>query len=655
MIDNINIKECCQILFQLEQELKIARSIGDAARKCEANYRFFDLKKMRRPVSFLDFDIICGSIKPFVLDRISKNSGIHNDMPLSEILGPHSLQYFLSKLDEYCLPPGSVIEILNTKQKLTNKLTEAGNSFLAFLKTLKDKENPLSYVTEKYPTSKLNEIIDKELNQMKEYLCNLEFLGSALDRSIPIEEFLGDSRPDLSNQFSTVYEYLQKERPLRSVNNFNDALNISALIWFYNCNNIEVKKVPFPILISQTSQLLNLAEIIRNDLIAQQAISFQFINNYHYLFISQSLMYNNRDRFKLIADQASTLAIEIEAVRQSYEKLIEAIQKGEIRYDDYNNEKWQILSLNYSQFNIDWDWLFKSYQKSSLYDNIYYNNLLGSDEVAAMLSNFRFDDNKTINNSIEKTLAIIEQSLKSNHALESILFHTNNIALQNESNLLQQLFHFVPISIMEDFGDYYCDLTPLHSSSANTSFAEFLNKGNRIFVLPRYLSSKGAIFSLELKMMNAGRTQIAISWPHSSNNQNLLNSFSNFICGYDSENHVCTFTFFTNKGEEINRYGNIYDKEITKHLLKNINDSDFLEIKANKFAVFADVQPLDNLELQAGLICDFDESFDIAKTSKLIRATTSFQFLSQPNCYFEKLLSYLLGKNLPNCMEENNL
>ncbi|MFX0135812.1 MAG: hypothetical protein ACFFDN_19370 [Candidatus Hodarchaeota archaeon] len=653
IINYNNSEKANKVKDQLEFEFKMTKSFCEAARRCSTNYKLFHHQKNQNPIPFLDFDVIYGSIQPFVINQIVNEIINNNFSFIFNINGPHTLRYLLPKMKNYCLPPGSKIEILNRKHILTNKLTNKGRNLINTLKEAKNSPDPIGYIIKRYPSYKIDELIENELNQITIYFERIEFLSSILHNSIPIEEFIGKASIEYNKAYNITYSVLERERPRREINNINDALNVAMIVLIYNNPTFIDNKIPVPILISQTSKVLDLNNVIRSELIYQFKTDFQLLNNSHYLFISQLLANETDNRFKLIAEQADNLAIEAEGLNESYDKLIEAINTNKIKFDDLEATEWGFLQLNYNQFNANWGWLFEHLKQTLIQDRISYLNSFYSDDINFLLSSFIKGKPDEIKDTIDKTLSILHNSLKVTPDIESLLFENASLAISSthEYDVILWLFSISFINTFEDDGTLFLDVFSQNEFNKNNFNQKDLYNGIRIFIHSKFFMSKGALFSVDFKMTEKpSKYEIGISWPHISSSNFIFSSYLNILrklLKQDAKSGSFLLKTFYDNGQEITKELSL--KDISHNTFKlNSEESyaDYFEIIGDNISCFADLAPFKGIEMQTGLIIHDFLSFDLlfVTISSLISSTSRFQNITPINPMYPKIFEYIFNQ-----------
>ena len=537
--------------------------------------------------------------------------------------------------------------------KITKKISSKCQKLKMTLTKAQDTENPIQYILNRYSFNKIDEIINTELKELNSFLDNYELLDTIFKNHIPIEELVGKISYENTEAFNIAYYRLESERPKKSHNNINDALNVAAVVWMYTSPSRLRMKQPIPVLISQTREVLNLNLTIQNKLRLDDDIKFELFNNAFYLFISQYLTNYTQGRTQLILNFAEALAEYADALVQAYKNLIAAIHKKEIQLTDFDSAEWGLLRLNYKQFYTEWQMIIEPLKLTQTQDRLSYINSLSTEEYNQLSGVMTAEKPVKVERAIDTILRLLHETIARNANIETLLLEGEPILVEQAKNteIIPAIFAFSVILPSEDKGEAFSQITAKNDLDKTEITEDMLLEGIRIFVHTKYLLFKGAFLSLDIKKTSAKNDyQIGISWPHQCDVMNLVKlgvDYLNRIDGDQNPDIQFVLTICYSDGNE--KSVDFTSSDIAKTLDENkilLRRSDYIEIDLGELIFYADLHPQDNIETQAGLILDCHQcKKNLKYISKLVSETSFEKAIAEIHDRFNtQILNYIFKK-----------
>jgi hypothetical protein len=619
---------------------------------------------MERAIPFLDFDVIYGAIPSLARTRLLSEVASDNELVVYNLPGPHSLNSLLGEGMVYCLPPGTMIELIGKASSLKSRSSERSKKLLGILKQATTDSDPLRLILTSYNSHSLAEIIQEEFHSLGNSLGDLGSIDSVLSRSMPIEDLVDPAGIDEKEMFNDAYKELTHYRPTKRINNSNDALNIATVVHVLRRARSGARTTNFPVFISQTKNVLGLDAIVKKALGSDIDGRFQILNTFQYLTISERLALHCGKRHHVVAEQSSLLEKNIGSLGRAYERLVNAIGSGQVKYDDTESAEWSTLRLRRCEFDLEWGWLLERPRQAAIQDRLAFLNAFSLDadektEFRGLIDSTEEDPKRALG-VINKTIGILERSLANRLGGPEVIL-TGSLGADPVAPArmsLGSLFTFSYLRIPEDQGALLMD-TGIGSSFDSSILADEneLRTGIRIFVHPRILQHMGVLLSVDLKREANGELFVVITWPHTAAARTFFKSAAKVLKRLAGVEMIAAKakmrTYYEGGTEDVAEVSCEQLNESVLKLRRGGYGASCLEIYNKKVSLFVDLAPIRGVELQAGLTLrpfgDLDSVLD--STAELLASTSKHRNVLGGSCLYRDLLVSILenvdGKQRP--------
>lgn len=632
MNNNIEIfrKDNHELIEKLQKIVTFFRSFSSSASICSKQFHWLAIDSTQMPLPLLDFDVICGALKPFgiksLVQKVSEDIIEFN----YETLGTNVLKYVLESMQNYTLPVGTKIELLEKKKNISKKLSSHANFLLKKFKQARKENNPVKYIKENFGSQELDDTIINEFNMLSHEWENYSFLNTLFTNCVPIEEFMGAEPEDNQDIYSKTIKYLSSVRPNLTRNNFNDALNIALLVWIYISPQMLEGWRPVPILISQTTQVLKLESIIKNAIDLHNNDDLQILSDVNYFIISQLISERMGGRSQLIADNAYLLSKRTEEIAHSFNEIINILKKNNSNGSMINSIQWEIANTSLKKFFMDWDWLLNPLYNAKLNDRIDFLNQLFGGELTKILYLFTTNRVDKVNEAIKKTIYLLHENIQTDVELEKLVYYSDSFLLNNNlgNKSLTEDLVFSQLNVEQDDGRLLSEIQP-ENEIINDSLSK---KHLRIVVHSNSLIKLGAILVIDFWKDNFNTFQkIGFIWPHKmdawSLSQRIISSIFK-IDNINENNAINVKVFMTNGLHKKRKIKKQLDIDKIRKKLEIISEADYLEFSTENVLFFMDVLPIENHEYQVGFTMYVDKFINLVNYIKdIIKFSTNYSIL----------------------------
>jgi hypothetical protein len=216
MIDNHTVpRPIATLPTALEKSYRYASSLKTTASPCSSTFAWLVLRKSSH-IPLLDFDIICGAMPRLgIQKRLTGETSDREPSVFANYIGPTTLRYFLQMMPKYVLPPGTAVELLNRKRRLSEALSDRASRFLSRVEDLIRHDDPSAVIAA--PRGQhIRDIFFEDLTHFSEDLDDSMLLDYLVERATPTEELLAASTQSDKGVFDALrssYAFLQGKRP----------------------------------------------------------------------------------------------------------------------------------------------------------------------------------------------------------------------------------------------------------------------------------------------------------------------------------------------------------------------------------------------------------------------------------------------------------
>jgi hypothetical protein len=298
-------------------------ALASAANICATNFRWLHMNGLRH-IPLLDFDLISGAMPRLAIEkRLSNEADGAEYGLLGNYGGTTSVQYLLGVMKRYVLPPGTALELLTRKRNLSESISDRAANLLDRIEAGRRSGDPVAGLMSKDAP----DIFREDLTRFYDDVRGSALLDKLISRATPTEELLGEESFPNDRAVAALraaYGFLQLMRPERSVNNFNDALNVALVERLYNArpHGSEI-----PVLVSQTRVVATLATVSERLRTDSRGELPSLINDATYLVVSENLVLRADDRYATAADEAEVLAEDANTLASRLRDLLRHCQK----------------------------------------------------------------------------------------------------------------------------------------------------------------------------------------------------------------------------------------------------------------------------------------------------------------------------------------
>jgi hypothetical protein len=215
----------------IDRAIRNCDQIVDATRSVQRNLNWLKLHGSEALI-LLDFDIVYAALPSVALGEYL-HSGVRPKRTatlLNPVLGPRELRALLSRFEKYTLAPGATSELLQKRREITAALKRKSAGFLEMLN--------VTGGTHQFSQELLRALTLHDLwDELQRFIADLEdadFLEQLLVRCIPYKDIVKRDIPSgEKTPFDACMVELTRRRPDRAINNFNDALNVAAVVQLF--------------------------------------------------------------------------------------------------------------------------------------------------------------------------------------------------------------------------------------------------------------------------------------------------------------------------------------------------------------------------------------------------------------------------------------
>lgn len=466
------------LVARLQRSEIFYRRLSVVSSMCESDSQWMMIHKARW-IPLLDFDVICGAL-PSVAIRQRVESGPPDDEERSSLLsgmpGPHVVRQIVDSMNDLCLPPGSIMDLLHWKDRKVHTISKQARRFLEWLHAAASLSNPEQALQNlgRSHTKALGVVRD-ELSGLATRFADLALLDEIMDRCTPVESLMADRRQVYHVEaYRSTLGQLKLARPQLTYNNINDALNVAVAVRIFNNPSLIDGLRWSPVLISQTRKVTNLS-IEENWFAARWRQRPRLISNNLYLIVSQGLALRSGGNCRNVADEARLLHARAAEIANWYVVLLDgmgASSTDHVTVDDLPDYEFEMLEHQISLFERDWGSLFRPLVAAQYHDRAVYLDTLLAPDVAQLIGS---TDVSTIQAGLNRLLDVI---MNYSHPLCD--FIKDSVARSRRGNIPLAQFD---IGVGENDGTLLWDMPRTLDSVGSVQRSEFLRgRGKRIFV-----------------------------------------------------------------------------------------------------------------------------------------------------------------------------
>ena len=607
----------------------------------------------------LDFDVICGAIRPLgiqgAIDAASKGLSCDQvDDMLSALVGPQVVRHLLSRLERYCIPHGTVGELLRYQRKLATNIESDLSSTIETFKRAEQSDDPIRLLQNHLNDSMIRDAILKALQKISCHVREYKIFEYVYKHAEPIKNLVNDRPQQKANPYLTAFNLLQLVRPEKSENNFFDALNVASLVKLYNSPVQGVTHTSIPMLISETARVTNFSSI-QDSFQLPSHNKFQMFSNVKYPLVSIALNQKAHGRDDIVLNEAKALLRHANALANTYIRVKNAIVRGAISAIEYDAPEWTLLRNRRIEFTKQWDDLILPITTANELDQLGCQNLLVTDELVEITSALQEEVHDK--NKIRKHIGVLadrmETIVNSDRLLQSMTVPQNTISSVTPS----EIDNTFRISILPPGSN---DGRPLCKTEPGTLLSDFdpaqhpWDDRSRVVVHFDLAIHEGAFLSFDFwrDRVNPSRQRIGLTWNHHRPLVALIDLGVHLLKQVsDGSDPDIRYVLFTTNGKIS---GSVAAKDksglITK-TVKKTKDIDSIEIMHGDLIFLADYTPIEATEAQCYFTCPA-KIWKPKITKKIAEMVSGMNRFYMAESRYRELINHVISHT--NCPLKNN-
>jgi hypothetical protein len=583
---------------RLTDESCYVKNLNKAASHMYYNFIWMDTNQYDH-IPLLDYDIISYSCPSVAIKRHLEtlNEGTDNAkdadvLSLRNFIGPHTSSVLLENITNYCLPEGTVAELLKYIHIQKANLSEDASNLL---QTIEDGfrqkvVNPVTMVLQ--DTRSWQEKAHIILKELKYFITNVHELNLCellLTRNTPTRDLTGlQSDSDSLRAYKDVFAQLKAKRYHKEYNNYHDALNYALFVKAFN-NQIRRgtgQRIPFLfsntdiILAINASSWLNIKDIDNRP---------HLLNNSHYLVMDQFLLNYCDKNYKMAANESLNLERRLWAIHNRLMQLIGACNqleqqgrsKASLTEKDLPKYEYEMLLYHKERLLQDWKDIFDLPLRSIACDRIEYLNKILIEQAK--------------DSSPKDALLNLKDTIRQHEKLYNSIWMPVQHYAEIELPRLSYRTFDIELSAMQNKGVLLTEIEPQKSIDLD----EINWKNHDVLVCGHFRNHNifGALFTLGsyIDSESPGR-HITCTWQYGADRLTIVNYGFKLMqlqkgCDY-SELDCKVFT----PSEEINIPATNAEG-FSKHT--ETFEYEFVKIRLNEILFRADIYPVEHRELHA--------------------------------------------------------
>jgi hypothetical protein len=618
--------EQAEYIRRLRRSYNFFEKLCTVSQACQTTFRWLEVNRAE-PMPLLDFDVICGALPSMAIEQHLESSALHSEedvLLLRDMPGPYTIRNVLSGIGGLYLPQGTVADFLSWKERKTGTLTAKARRFVRKLNWAAASSEPKSiFMRRQFNEVDLISILRDEISVLSGLTEDLSQLERIVDKAATVDYSPAtSSHPRSAKAFQTTLQELNRLRPDKPKNNFNDAMNVAEVVHIYNQSIRKREKRFGPVLISQTKYIVKIEAHgdwfpgLTKDLLPG------FFNDNLYLVVSQGIRSRSSGNYYNMRDLAMQLhEIAGEIVPLFSDILVQAreSEKKETKLVLPEHEM-DMLRFKLREFDREWGSLFGPVILAESHDKAAYLNAMLSPEVTQLV---RAPDAASVRRGIARLKSTL---LNYEHPLKEIF----RMSYSDETRRLADLSTAISSVFSYQVGGN--DGTLLSRMPNQLQVLEDVLAGQSVQglrkkrVLVRVNPFLSTVFGVDFWDGTAEQdfNAVTIVWIHGSQFVDIweegLSLFDHYAAPNVISYRICSQGTSREGEERVSRL-----KELAKGLLSEGFDPDYFELSDAKQVFFADVKPIEVDETMPGFVGEMQAGsvFDHGKWTEQYLMTLS--------------------------------
>jgi hypothetical protein len=246
------------LILKLRRSASFYQRLANAGKHSAQMFAWLD-QNSAKSIALLDFDVVCASLPTKVAQQHLGARDIEAGFSqLESLFGPHSLSTVLCASNEapFSLPYGTLYELIDERSKLEKRLFSEARNWFSLFETASQSSSPADLLLQKSRGASIAEqMLDGFIKFAHDYEDSyvLERIYSNHEPFDTLVMEVFDERAQRA--YETVLTRLQDARAEFPQNNRRDALNVECHVRHFNHPNWLRGKRPVPFLITETTVL----------------------------------------------------------------------------------------------------------------------------------------------------------------------------------------------------------------------------------------------------------------------------------------------------------------------------------------------------------------------------------------------------------------
>jgi len=635
------------LVESLHAESLSKTALAIAAQKASANVKWMQ-KERSRPLHLLDFDLICGSLRHVELARLASREAIpaHRKWE-TEALGPHTVRQLLGSLPEFCLPSGSMLELLSWVTKFRGQVKRRAEEVMKKFQSARDSRDPAAVLVKEAPTKTVVEAVLDEIEEFSSVAYDLKLMESLLTESRPVEEYLGTPPRDNYHNYQFAFHRLRRARGgAGDESNSCDAMNVTYLAWIYNARKTSDHPDCVPFLISQslsihrfTGYQLDLALPVHDEL--------PMFHDRHYLLVANAVDREYEGHAPMVTSQTEALAVESQALANDYDHAAELVRQRGLRPDDLDQlAEWELLRIFAERFEDRWGFVLHPAYQATVLDRTAFRNALVSHELQELLDSLYKGDVEKRREAVRRLQRFLMVNWARDEQLRPLLFSPQQVSSDSHAKTTgdRGFYRAVLIDTSENDGRPLCQVTNGAPTDALRNFDFEAQHDIRVAVYSRLLWPNGAAMAVDSRFepSKSKRRWLGVVWRYDCPEQRLWQTAIATLRGAGQGGSVteCSYTICTSKGLKAGNTTLDKAPSIMASLVKERRIAEYFEIMSGGVTFIGDVEPIEAAECQAGVFFA-SEVWSRPFADVLVQALAGTRQATIAKAYFREILQHL--------------
>ncbi len=647
-------KDKAEPIRRLSQQLQ---RLSSCAAECSLNHSYYRVHGKGREIPLLDCDFVWSSLRVSgAMSQLARPADTGDrDIPalgnqIAAWSGPHTMRHLMDGMArgsrEFAIPPGAYAELLRRKQDLFGDLSSKSIKLLKRFDHYLQAPEPMllrgaskdadasggiapDTIVERVSAEREGAIVTRssaegtvvggpvvdllrgdlsvqmaaglrnEISDLDSMYDDADLLGRVLDSARQVSDWFGSATDEILKSHRVAFNQLDGSRPEHSLNNFADAINITALVWMFNSPNREVKlqRPPTPVLVTNTAVLPKLQVLLPLPNPEQEALLLQ---QPLYLLMSQSFNEVNATAAEVENDATvfcNHAADVIAAARQ-------VVRGGSTSVVPMRRLKRHLLS-----FVERWSVVLDPLRRYPMLDQTSRHNALFSPEIDRMLHSLGSESRAdTPANTLKALRDNLHDRFKKRDIIREVLLDvTGSPASAPQapgSDPYRNALFDITLVPLDRRTALLKNQRP-GESRLDEAGRRGPPEGSRFVVSLTNAPRLGALLIADFAV-GAADAQLSVRWTHEADLGALLPALvraAKALAAVDGATTLDVGLF--GMDEPIVREFAAADVDASRDLRAECTARDYVELVAGEAAVYADIEPLLGQERQLGVTAPF--------------------------------------------------